>query len=413
VKDETPISRRALLLGAAGAVGAAGAAALQAQNPLAPAPVAIPADPSSVPGMPSQELGARSPFEHPTLAPAGVTTGASFAPLQDLRGTITPADLHFQRHHNGIALIDPQKYRLIVHGMVEQPVVFTLDDLKRFPSVSRIVCVECSGNGRSAYRAPKREMTPQDVDGLTSNSEWTGVPLSMLLREAGVKSGASWFLAEGGDAPKLARSIPLDETTGDALVAYAQNGEALRAPNGYPVRLLLPGYEGNANVKWLRRIKLGTEPWMTRDETSKYTDPLPDGTARTFSFIMDAKSIITSPAHPQQLDRHGWWPITGIAWSGRGRIAKVDISTDGGHTWQQAELQEPVLSKAHTRFHLMWQWRGEPARIMSRAMDETGGVQPTRAEFARVRGTGTDYHFNHIRAWDVERDGRVFFGVDA
>lgn len=405
MKDEQPISRRQLLLGAAGAIGAA-AIGVSAEG----AAVA-PQDPSTVPGSPSQSLGARSEFEQPALTPAGVTTGPAHAPLQSMTGTITPADLHFQRHHNGIPAIDPAKYRLIVHGMVERPLIFTLSELKRFPSVTRIYGIECSGNGRNAFRAPKPDMTPQQVDGLTSNSEWTGVPLALLLQEAGVQSGASWVLAEGGDAPKLSRSIPLDKALGDALVAYGQNGEAIRPANGYPVRLLLPGYEGNTSVKWLRRIKVGDQPWMTRDETSKYTDPLPDGTARQFSLAIDVKSLITSPAHPQQIGR-GWQRITGIAWTGRGRITRVEVSTDGGRTWQEAELQDPVLPMAHTRFQLMWNWTGDRAHLLSRATDETGAVQPTREQFERVRGSGTDFHFNHIRGWTVEPDGRVFFAVN-
>lgn len=406
MRDQQPLTRRQLLLGAAGAIGAVAVGI--------PGAEAVPADadPSTVPGAPSGPLGGRAEFENPVLAPAGVTTGPSFAPLQEMNGTITPSDLHFQRHHNGIPKINPQKYRLIIHGMVERPLIFTLDELKRFPSVTRLYGIECSGNGRAAFRTPKKEMTPQQVDGLTSNSEWTGVPLAVLLREAGADSSAKWVLVEGGDAPKLSRSIPFEKAMGDALVAYGQNGEALRPANGYPVRLVLPGYEGNANVKWLRRVKVGNQPWMVRDETSRYTDPLPNGTAREFSLVMDAKSLITAPAYPQVLQR-GWNRITGIAWTGRGKITRVEISTDGGESWQDAELQDPVLPMAHARFQLMWEWRGGAAQLLSRATDETGYVQPTREEFARTRGPGTDYHFNHIRGWSIEPDGRVFFAVDA
>ena len=425
-ESERPtLSRRSLVAGVAGAVAGAVAGRVGAQAtppapnapaapaPAAPAAPAVPADASVVPGMPSGALGERSPFERPALSPTGVTTGASLTPLQALSGTITPSDLVFQRHHNGIALIDPATYALTIHGLVERPTTFTLAELKRFPSVTRTHFLECAGNGRAAYRAPKPEMTPQDVDGMTSNCEWTGVPLATLLREVGVRGGATWFLAEGGDADKLARSIPIEKATDDALIVWAQNGEPLRAANGYPIRLLLPGYEGNMQIKWLRRLELGMEPWMTRDETSKYTDPLPNGTARRFSFTMDAKSIITSPAHPSRLTGAGWWPVTGLAWSGRGTIARVDVSTDGGDHWTQAELVGPVLPQAHTRFQHMWRWDGRPARLMSRAIDETGYVQPTLAEFTRVRGRGTDYHFNAIRAWDVQADGQVHFGVTA
>jgi sulfane dehydrogenase subunit SoxC len=418
----TALSRREALTTAAAAAGGAVLASLapaivtgQSKNPQAPAiPAAppVPGDPTTVPGGASEPLGARSPFENPALAPTGVTSGATLTPLQNLSGTITPSDLVFQRHHNGIALVDPKKYELIIHGLVERPRVFTLDDLKRFPSVTRVCFLECAGNGRTAYRAPKPELTPQVVDGMMSNCEWTGVPLATLLREVGVAPTAKWLLAEGGDAAKLARSIPLEKAMDDTIVVWAQNGEPLRAPNGYPVRLILPGYEGNVNVKWLRRIELGTEPWMFRDETSKYTDPLPDGTSRQFSFVMDAKSIITSPAFPSRLTGPGWWPISGLAWSGRGKISRVDVSTDGGQSWTQAELTGDVLPMAHTRFQHMWKWDGRAARIMSRAIDETGFVQPTLAEYKRVRGPGTDYHFNAIRSWDVKADGGVFFGVD-
>lgn len=399
---------------AAGLVAAAPLARLIAQSPSAPAQVPsapdVPPDATKIPGLPSAPLNARSAFESPGQAPPGVMSGASNTPLQQLRGTITPADLHFQRHHNGIAVLDPARHRLVVHGLVARPLSFSVDDLRRFPSVTRTCFIECAGNGRVAYRAPKPELTPQDVDGMTSNSEWTGVLASLLLREAGVQPGASWVLAEGGDAAVLSRSVPLDKMMDDAIVAYAQNGEAVRMANGYPMRLILPGYEGNMCIKWLRRLKAIDQPNMSRDETAKYTDPLPDGTARQFSFVMDAKSIITSPAYPDRLGAHGWWPITGLAWSGRGRITRVEVSVDGGTSWNVAELTGPVLPMAHTRFQYMWKWAGQPARLMSRAVDETGYVQPTLAEFKRVRGTGTDYHYNSIRSWTVAADGVVTFG---
>ena len=394
----------ALAQAGAGPAPASSAPATPARGPIAPL------DASKVPGVPSDALGARSSFEHPSLAPAGVTTGASFTPLQDLTGTITPSDLHFQRHHNGIAVIDPANYSLTVHGFVDRPLRFSLEELKRFPSVTRVHFVDCSGNGRAAYRAPRPDMTPQMVDGLTSNSEWTGVAVATLLREAGVKGNGTWVLAEGGDAAVLSRSIPMAKMLDDAIVAYAQNGEAVRQANGYPARLILPGYEGNMSVKWLRRLEVIDQPNMSRDETAKYTDPLPDGTSRQFSFVMDAKSIITSPAHPERLSGPGWWPVTGIAWSGRGRIRRVDVSTDGGRTWTVAELVGPVHAHAHTRFQHLWRWDGTPAVLMSRATDETGYVQPTPEVFRRARGPGTDFHFNAIRSWNVAADGAITFG---
>jgi len=243
---------------------------------------------------------------------------------------------------------------------------------------------------------------------MTSNSEWTGVPLRILLEEAGVSSKAKWFLAEGGDACLMARSIPVEKGLDDALVVWAQNGEPLRPEQGFPMRLLLPGWEGSTNIKWLRRIELGTRPWMTRWETATYTDPLANGTARQFSFVMDAKSIITSPAHPETIER-GWREITGLAWSGRGPISRVEVSTDGGNTWKDAILSAPVRSKTHTRFTFLWNWDGTEAIIMSRATDESKYVQPTREELVRARGAGTEYHFNPVYGWRVLSNGRVFF----
>lgn len=409
---DVPISRRSLLAGAAGAL-AAGAlqqqiGRLQNQS----GTPAVPPDPTKVPGAPLSALGERSPFERPRRVPMGTNQGASLTPLQDLCGIVTPADLHFERHHAGVPAIDPAQYKLLIHGMVERPMVFDLAALRRFPAVSALHFLECSGNGGASYRNIRPELTPQLIDGLTSTSEWTGVPLATLLREVGVKPGATWFLAEGEDAAVMARSIPIEKGWQDAIVAYGQNGEPLRPEQGYPARLFLPGWEGNTNVKWLRRIEVTDHPFMTREETSKYTDPLADGTARQFSFVMDAKSIITFPAYPVTLPGAGWWDITGIAWSGRGRITRVDISTDGGTHWTQAELQGPVLPQCHTRFRYLWNWDGSESLIMSRAVDETGYAQPTLAQLRAVRGSGTFYHFNHIRAWRVRRDGSVVFGLE-
>jgi len=351
-------------------------------------------------------VGARSPFERPVRTGRGT---ASQTPLQDLTGIITPADLHFERHHAGVPAIDPERYSLLVHGLVERPTVFTLADLKRFPGRSIIRFLECSGNGGRAYRTDEQdaEVTPQVIDGLTSTSEWTGVPLATLFREVGASPKARWFLAEAMDAAVMTRSIPIEKAEDDALIAYAQNGEALRPEQGYPARLLLPGFEGSSNVKWIRRLELADGPFMTREETSKYTDPLPDGTARMFSFVMDAKSIITEPAWPDRLTGPGWWEIRGLAWSGRGRITRVDVSADGGRTWQAATLDEPILPKCHTRFRQAWRWSGGEALLMSRATDETGYVQPSRDALLKVRGPSTSYHFNNIRAWRVRSDGSV------
>jgi sulfane dehydrogenase subunit SoxC len=303
--------------------------------------------------------------------------------------------------------IDPARYELLIHGLVDRPTVFSLADLKRFPSTSRICFLECSGN----LRRGGPETLPQMVCGLTSQTEWTGVMLSTVFAEVGARPDATWFLAEGQDAAVLTRSIPMEKAFDDAMIVYAQNGDALMPGNGYPARLLLPGFEGNSSVKWLRRLELADRPFMTREETSKYTDPLGDGdTMRQFSFVMDARSIITDPAYPRVIEP-GWHEIRGLAWSGRGRITRVDISTDAGATWHPADLQAPVLPKAHVRFRYLWNWPGGNCEIMSRATDETGYVQPTWEVLREARGPRTRYHQNPITSWTVGDDGRVLFGA--
>ena len=392
------ITRRDLIAGAAGVVGAT---AIQPRlGGQAPAE-----DTTKFPGRLPNDLGERSAFEAPRRVP---TRTSSRTPLQDLHGTITPADLHFERHHGGVAVIDPATYSLLIHGSVERAMTFTLTDLKRFPSVSRIHFLECSGNLR---REAGAETSPQALCGLTSQSEWTGVSLSTLFREVGARPDATWFLAEGQDAAVMTRSIPIEKAWDDAMIAYAQNGEAIRPEQGYPARLFLPGWEGNSSVKWLRRIELADGPFMTREETSRYTEALGDGTVRQFSLVMDARSIITSPSYPHALER-GWTEIRGIAWSGRGRITRVDVSTDGGTTWDAADFREPALPKAHVRFRYMWSWNGQPAEIMSRATDETGYVQPTMEQLFEARGQRGGYHMNPITSWTIDAEGQVRFGIE-
>ncbi len=391
------VSRRTLL------TGTLGAAALTLTAKSAVAQDSQVADTTRRPGRGPNQLGARSPAEQPTRIPSPTS---SRTPLQDLHGTVTPADLHYERHHAGVPVVDPRTYTLLVHGMVERELTFSLDDLKRFPAATRTCFLECSGN----FAAGGAETTPQQLCGLTSQSEWTGVMLSTLFREAGARPQASWFLAEGQDAAVLSRSIPIRDSIGEAMLVYAQNGEALRPEQGYPVRLLLPGWEGNASVKWLRRLELADQPFMTREETSKYTDPLADGTARQFSFVMDARSIITAPSYPQHVAA-GWTEIRGIAWSGRGLVRRVEVSTDAGRTWKPAVLQQPVLPKAHTRFRFLWQWDGRPTEILSRAIDDTGYTQPEWSALRAVRGRRTRYHLNPVTGWTIAADGRVRFGI--
>jgi sulfane dehydrogenase subunit SoxC len=359
-------------------------------------------DPTKTQGTAVGKLGTRSPFEQPEKKASDIS---SRTPLQDLYGTITPSDLHFERSHAGVPIIDPEKYELLIHGMVDRPMIFKLKDLKRFPALSRISFLECSGN----FRTGKPNMTPQEICGLTSQSEWTGVLLSTLFREVGVKKEATWFLAEGSDAAVMTRSIPVSKGWEDAMIAYAQNGEAIRPQQGYPARLFLPGWEGNTNIKWIRRIELSDQPFMTREETSKYTETVKDGKIRQFSFDMDARSIITYPSYPQQVEK-GWIEIRGIAWSGRGKIDSVEVSTDAGKSWTKAVLQEPVLDKAHTYFRHLWRWDGQTTEIMSRAIDDTGYRQPTLQQLTDARGTDMGgYHVNPVTAWVLQRDGTVLF----
>jgi sulfane dehydrogenase subunit SoxC len=412
-----PLSRREMLAGTAAALGATalGAAAANAADSASTAEavqdaVSVPADPTKLQGLPTSPLGARSPFVKPVRGPqTGMTVGSSLTPLQDLTGPITPADLHFERHHAGIPVIDPAKHRLMIHGLVDREVILTLDDLKRLPQVTRTHFIECSGNGRNAFRDPKPDMTAQKVSGMISTSEWTGVPLATLFREVGAKPAASWFLAEGGDACLMTRSVPMAKAWDDALVVWAQNGEPLRPAQGYPLRLLLPGWEGNINVKWLRRLELGTRPWRTRWETSKYTDPVPGAKAREFTFENDVKSIITTPSHPGVLSARGWHAVQGLAWSGRGRVTRVEVSADAGRSWTDAEFMGLSLPKAALRFQWMFEWKGGEHVLLSRATDEAGYVQPTRAALLDARGLGTDYHYNPILGWKVARDGAVTF----
>jgi len=392
-------------------VGAAWSAALVACKQNASAP---PAEPRAL-GAPVSGYGARSRFERVTRyftqnTKVPLEEASSRTPLHDTYGIITPSSLHFERHHAGVPEIDPATHTLTVHGLVDRPLVFTVDELKRLPSISRIHFLECSGNSGSEWRGGSGDSDVQRIHGLTSCSEWTGVPVSLLLRECGVRPSATWVLAEGADACKLSRSIPMKKMMDDAFVAYAQNGEPLRPEQGYPIRLFLPGWEGNSNVKWLRRLKPMDGPAMSREETSKYTDLMPDGTARQFTFDMEPKSLITRPSGGDALPGAGLYQMTGIAWSGRGTIARVEITIDGGATWTPAELQTPLLPRAHTRFRFPWKWDGRETVIASRCTDDTGYTQPTLAELIAVRGVNSQYHNNGIQAWKVAADGKITNG---
>lgn len=353
--------------------------------------------------------GERSPFERserhliPSKTPEA---GSTRTPLQDSHGILTPSSLHFERHHAGIPAIDPAQHRLMIHGLVERPLILTMEEIRRLPSVSRVHFIECAGNSRSEW-GPKTAPNAQQSHGLASCSEWTGVLLAELLAEAGVRPEAAWLVAEGADACYMQRSIPIQKAMDDIIVAYGQNGEAIRPEQGYPLRLVIPGWEGNINVKWLRRIKLVDQPYMARDETSKYTDLLPDGKARQFTYEMEAKSIITFPSGGHKLSGPGFYEITGLAWSGYGTIERVEVSTDGGETWQDANLQEPRHRMAFSRFRLPWRWDGQEVSLVSRCTDDSGYVQPTREVLVAVRGMNSDYHNNCLKSWKVTADGSV------
>lgn len=357
--------------------------------------------------------GSRSQFEtevRTRFPTANENTSWSLTPLDKMLGNLTASGLHFERHHGGIPTIDPAKHNLIVHGMVDTPKKFSMADLKRFPSVTRKHFIECSGNGLTEWNKPTMK-TVQGTHGLLSTSEWTGVQFATIARELGLKDGSAWVLAEGADAAVMTRSIPMEKMLKDALIVYGQNGEALRPEQGYPLRLLLPGYEGNTHIKWLRRLEVSDKPFMTREETSKYTDLLANGKARQFSLDMDAKSVITFPSGDMKLPGAGFYNIQGFAWSGRGRIQSVDVSADGGKTWYPAHLDsvpEPICT---VRFSLPWIWDGKPAVLQSRCIDETGYMQPTLKQLIAIRGSngpfGSIYHLNAIQSWAVSEAGEV------
>ena len=406
--------RRAVALGG-GAVAAYTAGSARADDGL---------DKNLPPHVPewSRTLGApilASPYGAPSRFEANVKrrespgltrtpqSSVAFTPLQNLFGIITPSGLHFERHHAGVPDVDPHQHRLMIHGLVAQPRIYTMDDIVRFPSVSRIHFVECGANTGMEWRNVAVP-TVQYSHGMLSCSEWTGVLLSTLLDEVGIdRAKAKYLLAEGADGASLTRTIPLAMALDDVLVCYGQNGEMLRPEQGYPPRLLVPGVQGVSSVKWLRRIEVGDQPWNTREEALHYIDLMPGGKHRQYTWIHEAKSVITAPSGGQVLLDRGYHEITGLAWSGRGKVKRVDVSTDGGRNWRTARLSEPVLTKALTRFRIDWTWNGGPALLQSRVIDETGYVQPTIRQLRTVRGTRSIYHNNAIQTWRVDATGEV------
>lgn len=333
------------------------------------------------------------------------TNGISWCPLQDLDGMITPNGLHYERHHNGVPAIDPATHKFVIHGLVDRALKFSVESLLRYPRESRICVIECGGNSNAGWRRKPVQTAVGYFHGLVSCSEWSGVPLRLLLAEAGLQPGATWAVAEGADAFGMTVSVPVEKLLDDAMIALYQNGERIRPEQGYPMRLLVPGYEGVLNVKWLRTLMLSDKPVMARNETSRYTELQKSGKARMFTHKMGVKSVITSPSGGMQLDGPNDYEISGLAWSGAGCITRVDISADGGVTWVEAALNEPVLPRAFTRFRAPWRWDGRALVLQSRAHDDTGALQPTRAELIAERGKNGYFHYNAIVSWAVNEDG--------
>ena len=409
-RDGVDQRRRSLLQTAFGAALASMAGAAAASDP----DILTPPEWSRTLGKPvaSNPYGQPSVYEQNIIRrqSPGLTqtdqASVAFTPLQSTFGMITPSGLHFERHHQGWVDIDPRRHHLMINGLVEKPLVFTMEELMRMPSVSRMHFLECGANtalewGNSAVP------TVQYTHGMLSGSEWTGVPLSLLLERAGYDRSAKYLLAEGADGSSMTRTINMENALDDAIVAYGQNGEMLRPEQGYPLRLVVPGVQGVSWVKWLRRLEVGDMPYATKDEASHYVDLMPDGLQRQYTAIQEAKSVITAPSGGQRLQNKGYYNITGLAWSGRGSVTKVEVSVDGGRNWREARLDGPVLPKMLTRFNADWVWQGDPALLQSRVHDSTGYIQPQRADLVAVRGTRSIYHNNAIQTWRVKPSGEV------
>lgn len=363
-------------------------------------------------GVDKRPYGTPSPFEKHIVRrdvswlTASPDSSVNFTPLHELDGIITPSGLCFERHHGGIAEIDPANHRLMIHGLVDKPLVFTMEDIKRMPRQNHVHFLECAANSGMEWRGAQLNGC-QFTHGMVHNVMYTGVPLKLLLAEAGLRPSAKWLMLEGADASGMNRSLPVEKALDDVLIAFAMNGEALRPEQGYPLRAVVPGWEGNIWVKWLRRIEAGDKPWQAREETSKYTDLLADGRSRRYTFIMDAKSVVTNPSPQAPLKHRGRNVLSGLAWSGRGTIKRVDVTLDGGKNWQSARIDGPVLEKSLTRFYVDFDWAGQELLIQSRAMDSTGYVQPTKDELRKVRGVNSIYHNNGIQTWQVRPNGET------
>lgn len=420
--SKTPLARRDFLIKSGVLVGTAAFALADSKLVIAETSGTTSLDPNLPLEVPqwTRSLGAptASPYGKPStfetkairsLYPGLKDTMSAYStsPLQELDGIITPNGLFYERHHAGIPQIDPAEHRLMIHGLTETALILSVDEIRQFPAVSRVHFMECSGNPSFL---PPWGKTAAEVSGLVSCAEWTGVTLKTLLDEVGLKPKAKWIIAEGADGAAMTRSIPIEKCLDDVMVVYSQNGERLRPEQGYPLRLFVPGYEGNTHIKWLRRLHVSDTPAYSREETAKYTDLMANGKARKFSFVMECKSLVTYPSGTQKLTRKGLHEMRGIAWSGHGKITRVDVSVDGGNNWTQARLQEPILTKALTAFRAAFEWKGQELMIMSRAIDETGYVQPMLEQLIDERGKVSFYHNNSVQPWRVSSNGEVTNG---
>ena len=400
-------SRRSVLQAGLAGVGALAAApAVAADGPdYITAAMKTPGKPFSAYGMPaSYESGVKRLVGPPGVSPG---TGSSRTPLEMLEGIITPSGLHYERHHNGVPDIDPAAHRFVIHGLVKKPLEFTMDELLRYPRISAMHFMECGGNSGANSGPNPAPLTAGGIHGLLSCSEWTGIRLSTLLDEAGVDPKGKWILVESGDAANLSRSVPLEAAHEQALLVMYQNGERLRPEQGYPLRFIMPGWEGNLNIKWLHRIQVTPGPTNTKDETSKYSMLQADGKARQFNLVLPVKSTITRPSGNMTMSGAGYYEVSGLAWSGHGKISKVEVSLDGGKTYVAADLPGPVLPQCLTKFRLNWDWDGTPTTIMSRATDEKGNVQPTHAVWMAQFAPGQNYQNNGIQCWAIGADNTV------
>ena len=413
--DKAALSRRQILGAAAATVGGMAVAPLAGatdSNPLNLPPNVPEWTPYLGVGVDATPYGVPSEHEAHVIRrnvewlTASAESSVNFTPIQDLDGTITPNGLCFERHHGGVPEVIPADYRLMINGLVDRELIFTIDDLKRFPQVNRFHFLECAANGGMEWRGAQLNGC-QYTFGMVHNVQYSGVLLSDICREVGVKPSAKWVLAEGGDSAGMNRSVPIEKFLDDCMIAYSMNGEALRPEQGYPARLVVPGWEGNMWIKWIRRLEFGDEPYMAREETSKYTDLMEDGKARMFTWVMEAKSVVTSPSPEKHIMSKGHNLLKGLAWSGRGKIRRVDVSIDGGLNWQTAKIHGPILGKSLTRFTMPFEWNGEELKVQSRAMDETGYVQPTIEALQKERGVKSIYHNNSIATWLVKSTGEV------